>query len=106
MRHSMAQPRARIRRCAKRSPLARGDGDLLGDEVDAGDHLGHRMLHLDARIHLEEVELVARDIDQELHRARAAILQPRGEAQRRLVQTRAQLRATEPGAGVSSMSFW
>src|SRR5882762_7946956 len=38
-------------------PLARGDADLLLDDVDTGDHLGHRMLDPDARIHLDEVEL-------------------------------------------------
>ena len=26
-------------------------------DVDAGDHLGHRMLDLDAGVHLDEVEL-------------------------------------------------
>ena len=34
-----------------------GHSDLLGDEVDAGDHLGDRMLDLKSRVHLEEVEL-------------------------------------------------
>src|SRR5215472_8249339 len=33
------------------------------------------MLHLNARVHLEEVKSAAVDIDQEFHRARAAILQ-------------------------------
>src|SRR5208337_4012044 len=33
------------------------DLDLLVDDVDAGDHLGHRMFDLDARVHLDEVEL-------------------------------------------------
>ena len=42
--------------CVSRRPCARGDGDLLGDEVDAGDRLGDRMLDLDARVHLQEVE--------------------------------------------------
>ena len=27
------------------------------DDVDAGDHLGHRVFHLDAGVHLDEVEL-------------------------------------------------
>src|SRR5258708_25444249 len=40
-----------------RQPLAGGDADLLLDDVDTGDHLGHRMLDLDACIHLDEVEL-------------------------------------------------
>ena len=36
---------------------AGGDADLLDHEVDVGDHLGHRMLDLDARVHLDEIEL-------------------------------------------------
>jgi hypothetical protein len=51
--------------------LAGGDADLLLDDVDAGDHLGHRMLDLDARVHLDEVELAV--LVQELERAGAAI---------------------------------
>src|SRR5256885_11927018 len=38
-------------------PLARGDADLLLDDVDTGDHFGDRVLDLYARIHLDEVEL-------------------------------------------------
>src|SRR4029077_19304232 len=37
-------------------PLALGQRELLGDEVDAGDDFRHRMLHLDARVHLQKVE--------------------------------------------------
>ena len=36
--------------------LARGDADLLHHEVDAREHLRHRMLHLDAAVDLDEVE--------------------------------------------------
>ncbi len=36
--------------------LAGGDADHLLDEIDAGDELGHGMLDLQARVHLEEVE--------------------------------------------------
>ena len=50
------------------------------------------MLHLDARIHLEEEELLARGVDQEFHRAGAAIFESRREAHRGFVQARAQLR--------------
>ena len=42
----------------ERERLARGDQNLLADEVDAGDELGDRVLDLDARVHLEE-EVVA-----------------------------------------------
>ena len=34
---------------------ARGDAELLPDEIDARDELGHRMLHLQSRVELDEV---------------------------------------------------
>src|SRR5574343_1885246 len=37
--------------------LAEGDANLFLDDIDAGNGLGHRMLALDAGIHLDEVEL-------------------------------------------------
>ena len=40
----------------QREIVAGGDADLFDDEVDVGDHLGHRMLHLDAGVHFDEVE--------------------------------------------------
>src|SRR5260370_6699256 len=36
--------------------FARGDHDLTLDQVHIGDHFGDRMLHLDARVHLDEVK--------------------------------------------------
>src|SRR5262249_50964247 len=35
---------------------AGGNADLLENQIDVGDHLGHRMLHLNARVHLDEAE--------------------------------------------------
>src|SRR4029077_3043881 len=55
----------------ERKRRARGDADLLDDEVDAGDHLGHGMLDLEPGIHLDEEELPA--LVQELDSAHAAI---------------------------------
>ena len=55
----------------ERQRRAGGDADLLDDEVDAGDHLGHRMLDLQARVHLDEVELAV--LVEELDRAGAAV---------------------------------
>ena len=40
-----------------RQLLAAGDADLPLDEVDAGDHLGDRVLDLQPGVHLEEEEL-------------------------------------------------
>ncbi len=51
--------------------LAGGDQQLLLHQVDAGDQLGHRMLDLDARVHLDEIELAV--LVQELEGAGAAI---------------------------------
>ncbi len=46
-----------------------GDADLRLDDVHAGDHLGDGVLHLDARIDLDEVALAVVGIHQELDRA-------------------------------------
>ena len=51
--------------------LARRDQQLRLHEIDAGDQLRDRMLHLDARVHLDEVELAV--LVQELERAGASI---------------------------------
>ena len=57
MRHSMAWPRGVSARAGSIvEALAARDADLPMDEVDAGHHLGHRMLDLQPRVHLEEVE--------------------------------------------------
>src|SRR5690606_26104514 len=45
--------------------IAVGDAQLLLHDVDAGDHLGHRVLHLDAGVHFDEVELPV--LVEELH---------------------------------------
>ena len=54
-----------------RQLLATGDQQLLAHQVDAGDQLGHRMLHLDAGVHLDEVEAAV--LEQELEGAGAAV---------------------------------
>src|SRR5918999_1693848 len=53
---------------AQREPLAGRQPNLLGDQVDAGQHLGHRMLHLDPAVDLDEVE-VPGSVEQELQGA-------------------------------------
>ena len=54
----------------KRSPAR--DAQLPLDQVDAGDRLGHRMLDLQPRVHLHEVELAV-GVEQELDRAGADV---------------------------------
>src|ERR1700730_8489683 len=70
--------------------LARGDPDLLADDVDAGKHLGDRVLHLDAGVHLDEVEgAVVRD--EELDGSGGHVVDRVGHHERRLVETGASL---------------
>ena len=57
IRHSIAWPEKRNVALRVAKLRAGGDADLLAHQVDAADHLGHRMLHLQARIHLDEGEL-------------------------------------------------
>src|SRR4051794_33406032 len=46
--------------------VPRRDGQLLSDEVAAGDHLGDRMLDLDAGVHLDEEEVAVIGVVEEL----------------------------------------
>ena len=43
------------------------------NEVDAGDHLGHRVLDLDAGVHLDEIEVAGRLVVEIFERAGAAV---------------------------------
>jgi hypothetical protein len=70
--------------------LAGGDADLLLHQVDAGDHLGHGVLDLDARVHLDEEELAP--LVQELERAGAAVADPPARLDAALADLVAQLR--------------
>ena len=70
-RHCRATPRWRIRvlrEAEVRERRAAGDQDLRPHEVDLGGLLGHRVLDLDPRVHLDEREAAAR-VEQELDRA-------------------------------------
>ena len=52
--------------------FAVGDADLLLDQIDAGHFLGHGMLDLNSRVHLDEV-IIPFGIDEKLDRARVLI---------------------------------
>ena len=75
-------------------PLALGDADLALDDVDAGDEFGDRVLHLNARVDLDEVELAGL-VHQELHRAGVGVARC-GDG---LAQDRRHLRAQRVGDG-------
>ena len=84
---------------------AAGDGDLLGDQIHAGHRFGHRMLHLDARVHLQKIERVALLDRPGIPPCRRRDRQALREADRRGMQRARAALATDPGAGVSSTSF-
>jgi len=73
VRHDVVLAQAQIRQ-----GLPGGDPQLRRDQVDVGDLLGDGVLHLDSRVHLDE-HVVAALVEQELHRARAAVADVPGE---------------------------
>ena len=88
MRHSKAWPRGSDVLLGDRERLAGGHPHLLADQVEPGHRLGDRVLHLDARVHLEEEELVARD--QVLERAGRGVADGARRAHRGLAHAGAQ----------------
>ena len=62
---------ANILLCQRQS-FARCDAELPVDQVDAGDHLGHRMFDLKTRVHFHEPDIPAGS-EQEFDRSRAGI---------------------------------
>ena len=65
---------------------AGGDADLRLDEIDAGDALGDRVLDLDARVDLDEIEPAGVGVLQELDRAGGAVVHGAADLERRLAQ--------------------
>ncbi len=70
---------------------APGDQQLEADQVEAGHGLGHRVLHLQSGVHLEEVR-VAPPVEDELHRAGVDIAHGLGGGHGRVRQTGPQRR--------------
>ncbi len=70
--------------------LARGDAQLLAHQVEAGDLLGHRVLHLQAGVDLQEEELAGVVVEQQLHRARRDIADRLGQPHRGVSHGRSQ----------------
>lgn len=72
-----------------RESLARGDPHLTLHEVDVGDLLGHGVLDLDARVHLDEDDLaraLARRLQQELDGTGVLVADRAGEGDRVAVE--------------------
>ena len=60
--------------------VALGDEDLRPHQVEAGDDLGDGVLHLDARVHLDEEPLVAVQVVEELDGAGVVVADLAGHA--------------------------
>ncbi len=82
MRTSMACPFAADVVLTETEWLAGRHPELPLDEVETGHQLGHRVLHLQARVHLEEVELAV--LIEELDGARVDVAAGLGDAHRGL----------------------
>ena len=76
--------------------LAGGDADLFLHQIDARHFLRHRMLDLDARVHLHEIELAV--LEEELDRAGVHVAHRLAETDRgvahALARSRRRARAT------------
>ena len=90
---------------AQRQRLAGGDAQLPLDQVQPGDRLGHRVLDLQPRVHLDEVE-AARLVEQELDRAGVLVAGGQRGAGGGPARAPRAAPASSPGAGASSMIFW
>ena len=82
-----------------------GQPELLPDEVEPGDQLGHAVLDLEPGVDLEEVRRPVRAAE-ELGRGRVRQPGRRRDPDRQLVERPAFGRRSDPGAGASSTSFW
>ena len=81
---------AQLGAARRREALARRDRELRAREVDPGQELGDRVLDLEARVHLDEVEAPL-GVEQELDRPGAAVVERLARAARRLLHVGAQL---------------
>ena len=102
----MAWPALRQRRLRPWQRLAGRDAQLRVHQVDAGDRLRDRVLDLQPRVHLEEVEarLVALAFEEELDGAGVAVAggPRRGHS---CFPMRARSAGVSAGEGLSSMTF-
>ena len=86
-------------------PRAAGDADLRLDDIDAGRALRDRVLDLDARIHLDEVEPAGVGVLQELDGARVEIVRGAPDREGRVRRTPCAARRSEIPPGARSTTF-
>ena len=85
--------------------LAHRDPQLQRHEVEAGDHLRHGVLHLQAGVHLQEVEGAVL-VDDALDRAGVDVAGLARQRRSRPRRTASRIASSITGTGVSSISFW
>ena len=106
MRHSIACATGVSARAGiDRQPLAERDPQLPLHEIDARHHLRDRMLDLQARVHLEEVELAVL-VEQELDRAGVGVADRAGDERRAVGHPAGAWPASSASDGDSSTTFW
>ena len=92
IRASIAWPSSVMSALAESDWLPGRDAQLLLDEVKPGDELGHGVLHLEARVDLEEVVLCrVVEVGDELDRAGVDVAGGAGERRRLLAERPAQI---------------
>src|SRR6266571_7843089 len=79
----------------KRRPIR--DRDLFAHEVDSSHEFSHRMLDLQARVHLEEIKLTRGFSDEKLNRAGANIIHRARDLDRGFAHLHAQRRIVDRG---------
>ena len=108
IRHCSAAPRSRIESCDEAEVgerLAGGDPHLRLHEVDVGDLLGHGVLDLDARVHLDE-DVVAVAGRAGTRRCRRCGSRSPSAKRTASAHIRSRSSGSRLGAGAISTTFW
>ena len=79
---------------------AGGDAQLLAHQVHTGDELRDAVLHLDAGVHLHEIEVFSVGIQQKFHGAGVLVANGPGRPDGGLAHLLPQLRRQAPGGGL------
>ena len=104
-RTSMACPALRDVLLAQAQRFASGDPDHLGHQIEAGDHLGHRVFDLDARVHLDEVERARAHRQRGTRPCRRPSSRPIGPGCRRTGRECPAMPSSSAVEGASSQTF-
>jgi len=105
MRHSIAQPLRGIWLLRERERLAGRNADHLLHQIEPGDALGDRVLHLQPGVHLEEEEAPVL-ADDELDRAGRLVVHGFGQRHRPARPSALRVASSRNGLGASSITFW